>query len=62
MYKPEFSKTAQKDAKIAGANGFKNDVDEMIAVVRSDPFEPTPGHRFVCFTVSRVAQRIIYYG
>jgi len=46
MYKIEFSKSAQKDAKIAKANGFKDIVDDMINVVRHNPFALMPGHRF----------------
>jgi len=46
MYKAYFTKLAQKDAKTAKQNGYKDRIDEITETVERDPFEPTPGHRF----------------
>jgi len=44
MYKDIYTQHAKKDAKVARRNGFKDKVDDMIKVVRRDPYEDTPSH------------------
>jgi Txe/YoeB family toxin of Txe-Axe toxin-antitoxin module len=44
MYRDEYTRQARKDAKIARQNGFKDKVEDIIKVIRRDPFEDTPGH------------------
>lgn len=46
MYKNKYAKQAKKDAIIAKQNGFKERIDEIVDVLRRDPYEDTPGHYF----------------
>jgi len=46
MYSATFTKSAQKDAKVAQRNGYKDRINELTETVENDPFEPTPGHNF----------------
>jgi Txe/YoeB family toxin of toxin-antitoxin system len=44
MYRAAFTKLAQKDAKKAKQNGYRDRINELTETVENDPFEPTPGH------------------
>jgi len=46
MYRVYFTKLAQKDAKLAKQNGYKDRIDDLKETVKRDPFELTPGHYF----------------
>jgi len=40
MYKLEFTKQAQKDAKIAARAGYEKQVKEILETVQENPFKP----------------------
>jgi Txe/YoeB family toxin of toxin-antitoxin system len=46
MYDIDWTKQAEKDSKKILRAGLKDKVKEIQRVVRRDPYEPTPGHRF----------------
>jgi len=46
MYRDEYTRQAKKDARIVRQNGFKDKADEIIKIIRRNPYEDTPGHFF----------------
>jgi Txe/YoeB family toxin of toxin-antitoxin system len=46
MYRATFTKLAQKDAKVAKKNGYRDRINELTETVERDPFKPATGHCF----------------
>ncbi len=67
VYKLYFTKQAQKDAKKLAASNLKNNAQEILDVIRNDPFAPYPPYEKLIGDLSgafsrriNIQHRIVY--